>query len=74
MSIWTLVAVLCVAGMDSCQQADLGAFPDEASCTAAVPYALGELQRNYTLAWIERTGTAPPPAQVGMGCREDEST
>lgn len=74
MSIWTLVAVLCVAGMDSCQQADVGAFPDEASCAAAVPYALGALQRNYVLSWIERAGTAPPPARVGMGCREDEST
>jgi hypothetical protein len=73
-SIWTLVAVLCVAGMDSCQQADVGAFPDEASCAAAVPYALGALQRNYVLSWIERAGTAPPPARVGMGCREDEST
>jgi hypothetical protein len=74
MSIWTMVAVLCVFGMDECQQADVGAFPDESSCADAVPGALIELQRNYVLAWIERTGTQPPPARVGMGCREDEST
>lgn len=72
MTIWTLVAIICLPGQP-CQQADIAAFPTEATCLESVDAALAGVHREYVRTWVERTGTPPPPARIGAGCREDDA-
>ena len=71
MGTYILLAVICIAD-DQCQTAQFNqAFNSEQACIDAIPHAMTLLQQQYTQEWMAKHGTAPPPAKVGAGCKQD---